>query len=61
MLWKPCLLREPSSPIWKILPSASSRICADRLRPCGLKALVAISSLAAMSLRSTARSRTISA
>ena len=60
MLWKLCPEREPSSPMRKILPSASSRIWATG-RPCGLKALVAISSLAATSLRSTERSRTISA
>jgi hypothetical protein len=33
----PCLERAPSSPILKILPSASSRIC-ETCRPCGLKA-----------------------
>ena len=60
MLWKPWRDFEPSSPMWKILPSASSRICATG-RPCGLKAEVAISSLAATSFLSTERSRTISA
>ena len=30
MLWKPCFEREPSSPMRKILPSASSRISDDR-------------------------------
>ena len=60
MLWKPWRDREPSSPMRKILASASSRI-SDTARPCGLKAVVAISSLADTSLRSTARSRTISA
>ena len=60
MAWKPCFMREPSSPILKILPSASSRILSTA-RPCGLKALVAISSLALTSLRRIERSRTISA
>ena len=60
MLWKPWREREPSSPMRKILPSASSRIC-ETGRPCGLNALVAISSLAATSFLSTERSRTISA
>ncbi len=60
MPWKPWRWREPSSPILKILPSASSRICVTA-RPCGLNAVVAISSLAAISLRRIARSRTISA
>jgi len=60
MAWKPAPERLPSSPMRMILDSASSRIC-DTAWPCGLKAVVAISSLALMSLRSTARSRTISA
>jgi hypothetical protein len=60
MLWKPCCDREPSSPMRKILPSASSRISVTA-RPCGLNAVVAISSLALTSLRRIARSRTISA
>ena len=60
MPWKPCFMRELCSPILKILPSASSRILATGL-PWGLKALVAISSLALTSWRRIERSRTISA
>jgi hypothetical protein len=60
MLRKPWRWREPSSPILRILLSASSRICGT-WRPSRLKAAVAISSLAAISLRRMARSRTISA
>ena len=60
MPWKPCFMREPSSPMLKIFCSASSRILSTAL-PCVLKALVAISSLALTSLRRIERSRTISA
>ncbi|MNT47087.1 hypothetical protein D3C72_1837740 [compost metagenome] len=60
MLWKPCFIRVPSSPMLKIFCSASSRILSTGL-PCGLKALVAISSAAVTSLRRMERSRTISA
>ncbi|MDT4887037.1 hypothetical protein FQZ97_1234530 [compost metagenome] len=60
MLWKPCFIRVPSSPILKIFCSASSRILSTDL-PCVLNALVAISSLAETSFRRIERSRTISA
>ncbi|MNH39343.1 hypothetical protein D3C79_1004970 [compost metagenome] len=58
--WKPCLLRAPSSPIAKIFCSASSSTRSTVL-PWGLNALVAMSSLAVISLRRMERSRTISA
>ena len=60
MPWKPCFIREPSSPMLKIFCSASSRIFSTGL-PWVLKAAVAISSLAETSLRRMERSRTISA
>ena len=55
--WAP---RAPSSAIAKIFDSASSSICLTSL-PCGLKAVPEISSATVISLRSTPRSRTISA
>ncbi|MNP53347.1 hypothetical protein D3C76_1478160 [compost metagenome] len=49
-----------ASAIWKICRSASSRISAA-LRPCGLKALSAMSVLMLISWRNVARSRMIAA
>jgi hypothetical protein len=60
MAWKPCFMREPSSPMLKILLLGLIQDLVDRLA-LGLKAWVAISSLALTSLRRMARSRTISA
>ncbi|MNR14826.1 hypothetical protein D3C85_1313220 [compost metagenome] len=58
--WKPFWPREPSSAIAKTLDSASSS-SSRTSRPFGAKAAEAMSSATVTSLRSTERSRTISA
>ena len=61
MLWKPCLHARAFFADVEDLAARPRRGSARPRLPCGLKAVVAISSLAATSLRRIERSRTISA